>query len=57
MNNLQPEHQTQEVHFPDVNPSDLPENAQFSMAAGDFLEVISFKASLFVFFYLFLIQE
>ncbi|XP_011500547.1 PREDICTED: UPF0586 protein C9orf41 isoform X2 [Ceratosolen solmsi marchali] len=39
MNNLQPEHQTQEVYFPDVNPSDLPENAQFSMAAGDFLEV------------------
>lgn len=41
MNNLQPEHQVQEVYFPDVNPSDLPENAQFSMAAGDFLEVIS----------------
>ncbi|XP_008209419.1 carnosine N-methyltransferase isoform X1 [Nasonia vitripennis] len=39
MNNLQPEHQVQEVYFPDVNPSDLPENAQFSMAAGDFLEV------------------
>ncbi|XP_043785202.1 carnosine N-methyltransferase isoform X4 [Apis laboriosa] len=39
MNNLKPEHQTQAVFFPDVNPSDLPENAQFSMAAGDFLEV------------------
>jgi len=25
--------------FPDVNPSDLPETAKFSMAAGDFLEV------------------
>ncbi|KAF7411750.1 carnosine N-methyltransferase isoform X1 [Vespula maculifrons] len=39
MNNLKPEHQTQAVFFPDVNPSDLPENAQFSMTAGDFLEV------------------
>lgn len=39
MNNLQAEHQVHEVYFPDVNPSDLPENAQFSMAAGDFLEV------------------
>ncbi|XP_015522769.1 carnosine N-methyltransferase [Neodiprion pinetum] len=39
MNNLKPEHQTHAVLFPDVNPSDLPENAQFSMAAGDFLEV------------------
>ncbi|XP_014214936.1 carnosine N-methyltransferase isoform X2 [Copidosoma floridanum] len=39
MNNLRPEHQTQAVYFPDVNPSDRPENAQFSMAAGDFLEV------------------
>ncbi|XP_043462810.1 carnosine N-methyltransferase isoform X1 [Leptopilina heterotoma] len=39
MNNLKPEHQTQAVFFPDVNPSDLPENVQFSMTAGDFLEV------------------
>ncbi|XP_033213819.1 carnosine N-methyltransferase isoform X2 [Belonocnema kinseyi] len=39
MNNLKPEHQTQAVFFPDVNPSDLPENAPFSMTAGDFLEV------------------
>lgn len=39
MNNLLAEHQTQAVYFPDVNPSDLPENAQFSMTAGDFLEV------------------
>lgn len=42
MNNLKPEHQTQAVFFPDVNPSDLPENAQFSMTAGDFLEVLFF---------------
>ncbi|XP_011301595.1 UPF0586 protein C9orf41 homolog isoform X2 [Fopius arisanus] len=39
MNNLLAGHQTQAVSFPDVNPSDLPENAQFSMTAGDFLEV------------------
>lgn len=40
MNNLKPEHQTQAVSFPDVSPSDLPGTAQFSMTAGDFLEVI-----------------
>ncbi|KAL6259804.1 hypothetical protein P5V15_009715 [Pogonomyrmex californicus] len=39
MNNLKPEHQTQAVSFPDVSPSDLPGTAQFSMTAGDFLEV------------------
>ncbi|XP_058799108.1 carnosine N-methyltransferase isoform X2 [Phymastichus coffea] len=39
MNNLKPEDQIKEISFPDVNPSDLPENAQFSMAAGDFLQV------------------
>ncbi|XP_034946190.1 carnosine N-methyltransferase isoform X2 [Chelonus insularis] len=39
MNNLCSSHQTQDVFFPDVNPSDLPEDAQFSMTAGDFLEV------------------
>lgn len=31
--------QTQPVQFPDVNPSDLPPTSDFSMAAGDFLEV------------------
>ena len=25
--------------FPDVDPGDIPEDAQFSMVAGDFLEV------------------
>ncbi|XP_025154614.1 carnosine N-methyltransferase isoform X2 [Harpegnathos saltator] len=39
MNNLKPDHQTQAVSFPDVSPSDLPGTAQFSMTAGDFLEV------------------
>ncbi|XP_066602877.1 carnosine N-methyltransferase [Prorops nasuta] len=39
INNLKPEHQTQAVFFPDVNPSDLPENSQLSMTAGDFLQV------------------
>ena len=28
-----------QVTFPDVEPGDLPEDAQFSMVAGDFLEV------------------
>ncbi|XP_020278481.1 carnosine N-methyltransferase isoform X2 [Pseudomyrmex gracilis] len=39
MNNLKADHQTQAVSFPDVSPSDLPGTAQFSMTAGDFLEV------------------
>ncbi|PSN47442.1 Carnosine N-methyltransferase [Blattella germanica] len=43
VNNLRPEHQTQGVSFPDINPADLPQNAQFSMAAGDFLEVYTEK--------------
>lgn len=28
--------------FPDVDPSDIPPQSQFTMAAGDFLEVMSF---------------
>ncbi|PNF14289.1 Carnosine N-methyltransferase [Cryptotermes secundus] len=43
VNNLHPEHQTQGVSFPDINPADLPPSAQFSMAAGDFLEVYTEK--------------
>jgi carnosine N-methyltransferase len=43
VNNLRPEHQTQRVSFPDINPTDLPPSAQFSMAAGDFLEVYTEK--------------
>jgi hypothetical protein len=27
------------VKFPDVDPADISEDAQFSMVAGDFLEV------------------
>ncbi|KAK3094979.1 hypothetical protein FSP39_008676 [Pinctada imbricata] len=38
-NNKYTEDQTQPITFPDVNPSDLPLNSNFSMAAGDFLEV------------------
>ena len=30
---------TRASSFPDLDPSSLPRNAQFSMAAGDFLEV------------------
>lgn len=39
MNNLHLEHQTQSVQFPDTNPSHLPPKVQFSMVAGDFVEV------------------
>ncbi|XP_037078089.1 carnosine N-methyltransferase-like [Pollicipes pollicipes] len=38
-NNLRPADQTAAVSFPDVDPSQLPADAPFSMAAGDFLEV------------------
>ena len=31
--------QTQPITFPDVDPSNLPPTSDFSMAAGDFLEV------------------
>ena len=31
--------QIQQVEFPDINPADLSLNANFSMAAGDFLDV------------------
>ena len=30
---------TASAKFPDVYPGDLPDDAQFSMVAGDFLEV------------------
>lgn len=42
-NHLTSEHQTQMVRFPDVNPYTLlrPNKLQFTMAAGDFLEVIT----------------
>ena len=33
---------TRASSFPDLDPSSLPRNAQFSMAAGDFLEVFDF---------------
>ena len=33
---------TSSVKFPDINPEDLPEDAQLSMTAGDFLEVSNY---------------
>ena len=39
VNNLKPEHQTQGVSFPDINPREITANSVFTMAAGDFLEV------------------
>lgn len=38
-NNMSTSDQTLAIQFPDVNPSDLPSNSNFSMTAGDFLEV------------------
>lgn len=37
--------QLQEIRIPDVDPSSLPEGSQFSMVAGDFLEVFKGDAS------------
>lgn len=42
VNNLKPEHQTKGVSFPDINPRELTANSVFTMAAGDFLEVMIF---------------
>ena len=38
-NNESVDDMTSSVKFPDINPEDLPEDAQLSMTAGDFLEV------------------
>lgn len=38
-NHLSSEDQLQSAIFPDVDPSDLPPNAEFSMAAGNFTEI------------------
>ena len=38
-NNMSQADQVQPVQFPDVCPADVPHDANFSMAAGDFLEV------------------
>ncbi|XP_077572234.1 carnosine N-methyltransferase isoform X1 [Stigmatopora nigra] len=40
-NNKKSADQTRPVRFPDVNPQSLPEDTDFSMVAGDFLEVYS----------------
>ncbi|KAM4709446.1 carnosine N-methyltransferase [Discoglossus pictus] len=38
-NNRRSTDQIRPVYFPDINPHDLPENANFSMTAGDFQEI------------------
>lgn len=38
-NNKMSTDQTRGVTFPDVNPQNLPPDSDFSMVAGDFLEV------------------
>lgn len=40
-NNLKSSDQLREISFPDQDPCNLPADAQFSMAAGDFLDVYS----------------
>jgi len=40
-NNLTSKDQLKMISFPDLDPNTLPEDAKFSMAAGDFLEVYS----------------
>lgn len=40
-NNVKTDDMIASVTFPDVEPDNLPEDAQFSMVAGDFLEVYS----------------
>lgn len=43
-NNLDTKDQLASIYFPDVNPSEsIPDNPQFSMVAGDFLEVRGFR--------------
>jgi len=43
-NVLRSEDQLLEVHFPDVNPTDLPPGGQMTMAAGDFMEIYTEEA-------------
>ncbi|XP_070178005.1 carnosine N-methyltransferase-like isoform X2 [Littorina saxatilis] len=45
-NNMRSGHQTSHITFPDIDPSDLPEGVNFSMAAGDFLEVYTMPGPL-----------
>ncbi|KAK2725932.1 hypothetical protein QYM36_000418 [Artemia franciscana] len=42
-NNVKDEDQMRPSFFPDADPSELPPNARFSMAAGDFLEIYTEK--------------
>lgn len=39
LNNLSNDDQCRPVSFPDVNPTEIPVDAEFSMTAGDFLEI------------------
>lgn len=42
--------QVRPVRFPDVNPADMASDADFSMAAGDFLEIYTESSNIFMFF-------
>merc|ERR1719273_375637 len=43
-NNLSMDDQIKPITFPDIDPLDMPKDANFSMIAGDFLEVYSDKS-------------
>ena len=40
-NNVRSAHQLAAVRFPDINPGELPPDSDFSMAAGNFIEIYS----------------
>ena len=48
-NNILSSDQTSPIQFPDVNPNQLNPDVNFSMAAGDFLEVYTDPGNVLVF--------
>ena len=52
-NNRKSEDQVRSVVIPDVDPTDVPPNLNFSMAAGDFLEVYTEEGTVSLSMYLF----
>ena len=48
-NNKSTADQVRPVSIPDVDPTDVPSGLNFSMAAGDFLEVYTEKGRLLVY--------
>lgn len=44
------EDQLASVQFPDVCPTDIPKEAQFSMVAGDFVEIYTDLCAFYCYF-------